>query len=217
MVLAGCAVGPDFMPPDALDVSRLTPTSLHAPGAAGGETQRFVRGLDIPGKWWTLFHSRPLNDLIERALRDNNDLQAAQAALRVANANVEAQIGFFYPTIDASHNSTRAKIANGDVASPVNSPSPFYTLHTAQLTMTFIPDVFGGNRRQVESLESVAEMQRFQLEATYLTLTSNLAAAAIQEASLRGQIHATENIIKIQKELLERRRWESSLPSNAIC
>ena len=56
--------------------------------------------------------------------------------------------------------------------------------------MSFVPDVFGANRRTVESLEAQAEDQRFQLEATYLTLTSNVVAAAVQEASLRGQIAA---------------------------
>src|SRR5262249_17346925 len=51
-------------------------------------------------------------------------------------------------------------------------------------------------------LEAQAESQRFQLEATYLTLTSNIALAAVQEASVRGQIDATQKIISIEKELL---------------
>ena len=66
-----------------------------------------------------------------------------------------------------------------------------------------MPDVFGGNRRQVESLKAQADSQRFQLEATYLTLTSNIVAAAIQEAAFRGQIAATKRIIEIQSQSLE--------------
>jgi len=66
-----------------------------------------------------------------------------------------------------------------------------------------MPDVFGGTRWQVESLASTAEIQQFQLEATYPTLTSNVVAAAVQEASLRGQIAATEEIIKIQTGSLD--------------
>jgi len=58
------------------------------------------------------------------------------------------------------------------------------------------------NRRTVESLEAQTDAQRFQWEATYLTLTSNVVAAAIQEASLRGQIAATEEIITIETDLL---------------
>src|SRR5215471_5772718 len=200
--LTGCAVGPDFKIPLAPLVA-LTPKPLKAPGSAGGEAQRFAHGIDIPGAWWMLFRSRSLNSLIERALRDNYDLKTAQAALRVAHANVQAQRGAFFPTINASYLPSRQKAATAeDLSPPTSSGTPFFTLHTAQLTIAYVPDVFGGIRRQVESLEAMAQSQRFQLEATYLTLTSNIALAAVQEASVRGQIDATQKIISIVKELL---------------
>jgi outer membrane protein TolC len=55
---------------------------------AGGETQHFVQGLDIPGHWWTLFHSEALNNLIEQALKNNPTLPAARAAQGQAWENV---------------------------------------------------------------------------------------------------------------------------------
>jgi NodT family efflux transporter outer membrane factor (OMF) lipoprotein len=197
--VSACAVGPDFKIPPAPEVP-LAPKPLKSPGAAGGETQRFG-ARDIPGAWWMLFHSRGLNELIERALRDNLDLKSAQAALRVAHANVEAQRGAYFPTIAANYNALRQK-ASEDVSPPGPTSSPYLGLHTAQLTVTYVPDVFGLNRRTVESLEAQAEAQRLQLEATYLTLTANIALGAVQEASVRGQIDATQKIIKIEKELL---------------
>lgn len=202
-VLTGCAVGPDFTPPPAPNVGSLTPHPLRTPGTAAGETQRFAHGLDIPGAWWVLFHSRPLNDLVERALRDNNDLQTAQAALRAANAAVEAQRGFFYPTIGAGYNGVPQKAASSVLVPSTPTTAPFFTLQTATLAVSYAPDVFGGNRRTVETLEAQAEAQRFMLEATYLTLTSNIAVGAVQEASLRAQIAATHRVIDIEKELLE--------------
>jgi NodT family efflux transporter outer membrane factor (OMF) lipoprotein len=198
--LTACAVGPNFKIPPSPEV-QLTPKPLKTPGSAGGETQHFAKGVDIPGAWWTLFHSRGLNTLVERALRDNYDLKTAQAALRVAHANVEAQRGAFFPTIAANYNALRQK-ASEDVSPPGPTTSPFLGLHTAQLTIAYVPDVFGLNQRTVESLEATAESQRLALEATYLTLTSNIALGAVQEASVRGQIDATEKIIKIEKELL---------------
>jgi len=202
LLSSGCAVGPDFKIPHAPEVP-LIPKALNAPGSAGGERQKFKRGIDIPGAWWRLFRSRSLNSLIERALRDNYDLKTAQAALRVAHANVEAQRGAFFPTINASYLPSRQKAATAeDLSPPTNSGAPYFTLHTAQLTIAYVPDVFGGIRRQVESLEATAESQRLALEASYLTLTSNIALAAVQEASIRGQIDATQKIIKIEKELL---------------
>jgi NodT family efflux transporter outer membrane factor (OMF) lipoprotein len=70
--------------------------------------------------------------------------------------------------------------------------------------------VFGGTRRQVESLRGLADAQRFQLEAADLTLTSSLASAAVQEASLRAQIAASRELINISTRSLAlfRRQFE---------
>ncbi|MGD0886111.1 MAG: efflux transporter outer membrane subunit [Thermodesulfovibrionales bacterium] len=213
VLLSGCAVGPNYHRPTTPDVDRYTPQPLPAQTASvevkGGEAQRFVQDMDIPGQWWTLFHSKPLNDLIEQTLKANPDLEAAQAALRVAWENVYAQQGALFPSIQANFNPTRQKISD-ELTSPLANNSNIFNLHTAQVSVAYVADVFGGTRRQVESLKAQADSQRFQLEATYLTLTSNVVAAAIQEAALRGQIAATKRIIDIQSRSLEllKRQYE---------
>jgi NodT family efflux transporter outer membrane factor (OMF) lipoprotein len=208
----GCAVGPDFAPlaPPVGGYSAgpaLTRTvSANVPG---GEAQRLVKGRDIPGDWWRLLGSRPLAALTERALKNNPDLAAAQAALRVAQANLAAGKGAFFPTITGNVLATRQKPPisgpatpdeNGNLVLPEN---PTFNLFTGQVLVSYTPDVFGGIRRNVESLQAQSDNQRFQLEATYLTLTSNIAIAAIQEASLRGQIDATHQLIKIATDVLK--------------
>jgi NodT family efflux transporter outer membrane factor (OMF) lipoprotein len=206
LLLAGCAVGPDFEPPAAPDVEGYTREPLPARTASaeilGGAEQRLVRDLDIPGQWWTLFHSEALNTLIEEALKNNPTLPAAEAALRQAWENVYAAQGAFFPTAVVSYSPSRNKTATGVTFTAASSGKPWFTLHTAQVVVTYAPDVFGGTRREVESLAATAEFQRFQLEAAYLTLTSNVVAAAVLEASLRGQIAATEEIIKIETQAL---------------
>jgi NodT family efflux transporter outer membrane factor (OMF) lipoprotein len=194
LLLAACTVGPDFEVPSPPDVP-LTPRAL--PGAVGGEgkAQRFVHGRDIPGEWWRLFRSKELTALIERALRDNHDLKAVQAALRVAHANYRAQQGALFPLVAANVTSSDQKASTSVLSSPTISGDPFYTLQTGQLTISYVPDVFGGIRRQVEAAAAQEESQRFMLEATYLTLTSNIALASIQEASLNAQIAATKQAI----------------------
>jgi NodT family efflux transporter outer membrane factor (OMF) lipoprotein len=213
--VAGCAVGPDFQKPAPPEVSGYTPEPLaaetSAAAVAGGAAQRFVQGMDIPGKWWRLFHSEPLNALIEQALKNNADLQAAQAALRVAQENALAQQGAYYPTVAGSFSPSRSKTATGALSPASASGNAYFSLYTAQLAVSYTPDVFGLNRRTVESLEAQAELQRYQLEATYLTLTSNLVAAVVQEASLRGQIAATEDIVKIEGQLLDLLRRQNAL------
>jgi NodT family efflux transporter outer membrane factor (OMF) lipoprotein len=93
----------------------------------------------------------------------------------------------------------------------LNSGAPIFNLFTPQVSVSYLFDVFGVNRRQVETLAAQAEFQRFQVEATYLTLTSNLASAAIQEAALRAQIAATEKVIGVEQEALAVLRKSLSL------
>jgi NodT family efflux transporter outer membrane factor (OMF) lipoprotein len=212
-LVCACAMGPDFVPPAPPDDAGYTPghaltrtVSSHIPG---GQAQRFAKGRDIPGDWWRLFGSWPLKTLIERALKNNPDLAAAQAALRVAQANLAAGKGAFFPTIDADFSASRQKPPISGPAIPnengnlVLPESPTFNLFTGQVLVSYTPDVFGGIRRNVESLQAQSDNQRFQLEATYLTLTSNIVVAAVQEASLRGQIDATRSLVKIATDVLQ--------------
>lgn len=220
VLIAGCAVGPDFQRPAPPRATGYAPEALPSRTAQangpGGDAQRFVQGMDLPAKWWTLFHSPQLDALIEQALKANPDLRAAEAALRVARENVSAQMGFFYPTVQAGFSPSRQKNAVGTLSPTLNSGQGIFNLYTAQLNVGYVPDVFGGNRRQVESLAAQAEGQYFQIEAAYLTLTANVAVAAIQEASLRAQIAATERIVTIETEQVGIARRQYALGAIAM-
>jgi NodT family efflux transporter outer membrane factor (OMF) lipoprotein len=196
LLLAGCAVGPDFEPPAPPAGARYAARDLPDPG-----DQRFVRDRDIPGQWWSLFRSEPLDALIERALRANPDLKSAEAALRAAHENSEAATGALYPSLSASFLPSRQKNA-GQLSPSLSGYASYYNFFSAQLSVTYVPDVFGGARRAVESVEAQEEAQRFEVEAAYLALTANLVATAIEEASLRAQIAATGEIIRIEAEAL---------------
>ena len=206
LLTAGCAVGPNFKKPAAPKVPGYTPTppstTSSTPNVSGGEAQQFVVARDIPGEWWTLFHSKPLNDLIERSLKNNPDIKAAQAALLVARENVLAQRGAYYPFVSASFSADHSK-SSSEISPVTATSSLYYSLYTPQVGVSFVPDVFGLNRRTVESLKAVQEETRFALAATHITLSSNVAAAAIQEASLRAQIDATRQLIEINTNMLQ--------------
>src|SRR5271169_1913201 len=186
LLTTGCVVGPNFKRPAAPANGGYTPAppppTSSTPNVAGGEAQSFLQGGDISGEWWTLFHSKPLNDLIERSLKANPDLKAAQAALLVARENVLAQRGAYYPSVGAGFLASRAKSSN---------------------ELSHVPDVFGLNRRTVESLKAQEQQVRFALAATNITLSSNVVVAAIQEASLRAQIDSAHELIDINTNMLE--------------
>ena len=213
LLFGGCAVGPNFNKPAAPDVTGYTPTPISTTSStadvSGGEAQHFVEGQDIPGEWWTLFRSQPLNDLIEHSLKTNPDLKAAHAALAVARENVLAQRGAYYPSVTAGFAANRSKTSNE--ISPVPNAYIFnYSLYTPQVSVSFTPDVFGLNRRTVESLKAQEQEAQFALVATHITLSSNVVVAAIQEASLRAQIDSTHELIAINAHMLEILRTQYS-------
>ncbi|MBV8605496.1 MAG: efflux transporter outer membrane subunit [Pelomonas sp.] len=191
LALCACAVGPDFQAPQKPAGAGYAVGTAGADLRAGtaADAQRFVMGRDVPFAWWEQFQSPKLDALVARALRANPVVPAAEAALRQAQEYASAQSGYFYPSVGLGLSAQRQKAA-------VDSGSPgIYALFTSQLTLAYTPDLFGANRRQVEALQAEADMQRFQNEATYVTLVDNLVAAVIQAASLRDQIDATRALI----------------------
>jgi NodT family efflux transporter outer membrane factor (OMF) lipoprotein len=207
-LLCACAVGPNFKAPAPPHSTGYAPAGQIAAQTAalpmqGGEAQRFVEDLDIPGQWWTLFKSAELNALIERALKNSPTLQAAQAALRQANETAAAQRGSYYPSVDGKVSSQRNKASGAAFGIPGFPSSYFYNLQSASVNVSYTLDAFGGTRRQVEALQAQAEYQQFALEASYLALTANIVTAAINEASLRAQIAATDDIARSQQQQLD--------------
>jgi NodT family efflux transporter outer membrane factor (OMF) lipoprotein len=205
MLLASCAVGPDFVHPAAPEITRYTREPLASSGSGGGgpsgQNQHLDQSGDIPLEWWALFKSPALNALMQRSLQDNPTVQSALATLRAAKQAVYAQEGKFFPLAQANFNPTRQQTASS-IAPVLGSGVNPFNLYTAQVQVSYTFDIWGLNRRTVESLEAQADTQRFQVEAAYLTLTSNIAVAAITEASLRGQIDATNDIIALNTKML---------------
>lgn len=206
VLLASCAVGPDFRVPAPPEIDRYTtqPLAPHTTGAdvRDGQSQHFEPGSDIPQQWWTLFRSAALNALIEQALNNNPTLQSALSTLRAANEAVYAQEGKFFPTVQANFNPTRQQTASA-ISPVLSSATNPFNLYTAQVQVSYTFDVWGLNRRTVESLQAQADTQHFQVEAAYLTLTSNIVVAAITEASLRAQIDVTNDLIRINTRMVD--------------
>ena len=199
ILITGCVVGPEFRPAPPPATS-LSPTPLMPSNAADGAGIAYVDGLAIPRRWWELFHCPALNSVVARAISANPDLRAAQAALRIAHANMLAARGSLFPQIGASADASSQR-PNPQSQVPGTSTSP-YSLVSGQLSVTYALDVFGANRRRVELLVAQAEARRFEVEAAYLTLTSKIALAAIAEASVRDEMRSAQTSVSIGRDVL---------------
>jgi NodT family efflux transporter outer membrane factor (OMF) lipoprotein len=205
-VLTACAVGPDYRAPDAPAAPGYTekplPAQTEAAPAAGGEAQRFEPGAAISAEWWKLFGSPELDRLIQTALAGHPTLEAAQATLRQAQENLNAQYAVLYPSVDAGLSARRQRTSGASFGNPA-LPANVFTLYNASVNVSYAIDLAGGARRELEALEAGVDFQRFQLEAAYLSLTSNIATTAFREAALREQIRATREIVEAQERQLQ--------------
>ena len=205
LVVAGCAVGPNFREPAAPQVDRYTmtalPTSTASADTAGGDAQRFLEGKDVPQRWWTTFGNAELDRRVQQAFRHSPSIAVAQAALRQAEETAKASRGSLVPSLDANVGATRAKVSAAQ--SGIGRALGPYTVYNAGVSVGYVFDIFGGVRRGIEAQQAQADVNRAQLDATYLTLAANVITASLQEASLREQVKATHGIVDSLKPELD--------------
>ncbi len=197
LVLAACAVGPNYKRP-ALSPSAGYGAEATAPPEAAYGALHLDAGADVAADWWRVFHCAALDDLVSQALTHSPTIDAARQALRAAHEQSAAQRGAYFPTVGLSVQPSRQNVAP-TLASGAQSGADLYSLTTTQVSVSFVPDLFGANRRAVESLVAQEDQERFELEAARLTLASNVAQAAIQDALLRAQIDSARMMIADQE------------------
>ncbi|WP_371867530.1 efflux transporter outer membrane subunit [Duganella guangzhouensis] len=220
--LGGCALGPEFKTPaapatagDSYTSSPLSQQTASAPGP-GGASQQFALGQEIPAQWWTLFSSPALDQLIRSALENNPSMAAAEATLRQAQENYNAQAGsLVYPSVSGQLGGGRQKTS----VTTAGSAAGVYNVYNASVNVAYTPDVFGATRRTLEGAQAAIDYQRFQVEATYLTLSANVVTTAIQEASLRAQLRATREVLDAltkQQNVIEKQFEYGAIPRTTL-
>lgn len=194
-VLAGCAVGPDFQPPEPPASSRYTaenqPSRTVSALSAFGASQQIVPGLSLDGQWWHGFGSARLDDLVEQALRASPTLDAARAKLREARETYAARAGdTLYPQVEAGAGAERQKL--NQAAQGLSGDSREFSLYDAGISVHYTLDLAGGNRRALEALAARTNYRSHELAAAQLSLAGNIVSTAFARAGLADQILVME-------------------------
>jgi NodT family efflux transporter outer membrane factor (OMF) lipoprotein len=196
---AGCAVGPNFIRPNVPPVTQYSNGGDPiATESADGTAQHFKPGAAVTADWWHLFRSPQLDAVISEAIAHNAGLEAAQASLRQSEDNLRSGYGIFYPQVEAEAGATRQRYSPLKIGEGV--PGSVFNLFTLSATVTYALDLFGGQRRMVEGLRAARDVARATEEATYLTLSANIVNTVIAKAAYRGEIEATQQLIRLQGE-----------------
>jgi NodT family efflux transporter outer membrane factor (OMF) lipoprotein len=198
--LASCAVGPNFHQPNPPNTSGyLHPSSDTAPvQPQAQDVQNISPGVELAGEWWQLFHSAQLDEVVRTAIAASPTLVAANATLAEAREEVTVARGALLPSVSASAEAQRASTGAG------RAPGTGATanLYSIGLSTSYNLDIFGGTRRAVEQQQALADFQRNELAAAYLTLTGSVVNEVLTIASARLQIATTEELIASDRKNL---------------
>jgi NodT family efflux transporter outer membrane factor (OMF) lipoprotein len=198
--LGSCAVGPNFQQPKPPDASGyLHPSSDTAPvQPQAQDVQNISPGAELTGEWWQLFHSPQLDEVVRTSIAASPTLAAANATLAQAREEVTVARAAFLPSVSAAAAAQRA--GTGAIRTPGTGATA--NLYSVGLSTSYSPDIFGGTRRAVEQQQALADFQRNELAAAYLTLTGNVVNEVLIIASTRLQITTAEDLIASDRKNL---------------
>lgn len=182
ILLTACAVGPDYARPTPIIEAEL-PTSFK-------ENWKTAEPQDqhIPTNWWTIFNDDHLSQLIEQVATSNLTLAQAEANYRAANALVDNARAAYFPSLTGSLSRTRSGNSLSD-----NAANNIHTTNSIGINASWELDLWGKIRRTVEAQENTALSSFANVQATLLSMQSQLAQNYFQ---LR--------VLDAQKELLDR-------------
>ena len=191
--LSSCVVGPNFHAPKPPETSAyLHPSSDAAPVQPQAQDVQIIsQGVELAGEWWQLFHSEQLDKVVRTSIAASPTLVAANATLAEAREEVTVARAALLPSLSAAAGAQRA--STGAVRTPGTGATA--NLYSIGLSTSYSPDIFGGTRRAVEQQQALADFQRDQLGAAYLTLTGSVVNEVLAIASTRLQITTTEELI----------------------
>jgi NodT family efflux transporter outer membrane factor (OMF) lipoprotein len=201
--LAGCAaVGPNFKTPSAPKADGYAMAGDEAPAGAVLTPDKRAGGA-----WWHDFGSSRLDEVMDQALGSNQTVVMAIANLDKARAQVASARGAAQPNLagNASATGEHLNFASFGLSSIPGFPSvanPTLGLYQIGVTANYDFDLFGGQRRRIETAAAMQEAATHRADAAYLTLTGNVAQAAVRIAAIRAQIAAVNEIIDDDKQNL---------------
>lgn len=177
-VLGGCTVGPDYVKPAAPIPAAYKEAWKPGPLAKGWQQARPNEAIDR-GAWWSIFHD-PVLDGLERQIDiSNQNLKAAEAAFREAEATVAAARAQFFPTGRLTGSSTRTR-SSGNAAAVAGFNGGISNQFLGETTASWIPDLWGSVRRTVEGNIATAQASAATLANARLSAQGTLATAYVE-------------------------------------
>lgn len=190
-VLCSCAVGPDYIRPDA---ASLTPADWHWKLAEPRD--------EIPkGEWWKIFEDPVLDALQAGAVADNQNLRAAMARVDEARAVARVSRSELFPELSLDPSFRRERTSgNLPTPIPIDVPSAHFNTYSVPFDVSYEVDLWGRVRRSFEAAQAQAEASVSDYENVLLTLTADVAVNYYLVRTLDSEIAVLKQTITLRSE-----------------
>lgn len=202
LAVAACAAGPDFKSPPAPAAQGYLHPAPPPGKTDAADLQHLDPAAQVAAQWWQLFQSPALDAAVRAAIAGSPTLAAANATLAQAREQVVIARAALLPGLSGSAAAQHSRLDANTRAPGVPASPGGASLYTLGLSASYSLDLFGGVRRNIEQQSAIAEYQRYQLGAAYLTLTGNVVNEALTIAATRLQIATTAELIEVDRKNL---------------
>ncbi|OZI36837.1 RND transporter [Bordetella genomosp. 5] len=216
LVLAGCAVGPDYEKPAVAtpaaykEAGVTTPANL--PAHEAGTWKAATPSEDaLRGEWWKIFGDPALDALEAEALQANQNLQAAVARLQQARALQRDARSDYFPRVDAGFGPTRQRPSPASQGLADDAPSSANTLWRGQASVAYEADLFGRVSRNVEAASADAQASEALYRSVLLALQADVAQAYFQVREFDAESRLFRQTVSLREESLQliQRRYDA--------
>ncbi len=204
VMVAGCAVGPNFKPPDM---------QVPAEWAGPAPLPAITPGEKDLTRWWTVFDDQKLTSLVERAVESNLDLKLAEARIRQARAARGVAASSLGPAVGAKGSFSRNQLTG--VSANEDTKGPLTNQYQAGFDASWELDIFGGIRRGIEAADANVQATVENRRDVLVTLTAEVARNYVALCAFQQRIAIAQQNLKTQKHSarLTRQRFEAGLAS----
>lgn len=210
LLCSSCMVGPDFMPESPLEITQYTESpvpkeigstnSVESPVTVS-QIQSYSLKTPLEFSWWQVFECEALNQLVDAALTGSPTIEKAIARLNEARHLYQAQAGVtYYPQIDINTSVAKQQVNLQSIGITEFPNPPPFTLYNLGSTLSYTLDLFGSNRRRLETLGAAVDYREYELLDAQVSLATNVVVATIQMSSLQEQLCLTQSLYDLQKD-----------------
>ncbi|WP_162098135.1 efflux transporter outer membrane subunit [Bordetella petrii] len=209
LVLAGCAVGPEYQRPE-VDTPAAYKEALPAHEAGSWQTAQPAEEA-LRGEWWKLFGDDTLNALETQAQQANHSLQAAAARLKQARALLGNARSEQFPTVDAGFGPTRQRPSPASQGLSANDSTDPSTLWRAQVGVSYEVDLFGRVASTVDAATADVQQSEALYRSVLLALQADVAQAYFQVRELDAGLQLYRQTVELRAETLQliQRRYDA--------